>query len=143
MGEAIRGRATEKIIIKQLSELKELYIILELMFKMGEVNVGPTVTQFTLKPREGVKLSRIVALQNDLALSLAARSIRVEAPIPGRALVGIEVPNKTVSIVKLKEILSGSEFQSPEGDLKFALGKDVSGNNLVIDLADSLFINFN
>jgi len=64
---------------------------------MGEVNVGPTVTQYTLRPTVGVKLSQIAALQNDLALSLAAHSIRMELPIPGKALVGIEVPNKIYS----------------------------------------------
>src|SRR5207237_8815828 len=68
--------------------------------EMGEVNVGPTVTQYTLRPAIGVKLSQIAALQNDLALSLAAHSIRMELPIPGKALVGIEVPNKSTAIVR-------------------------------------------
>jgi DNA segregation ATPase FtsK/SpoIIIE, S-DNA-T family len=104
--------------------------------EMGEVNVGPTVTQFTFKPREGIKLSRIMALQNDLALSLAARSVRIEAPIPGRALVGVEVPNKTVSIVRLKEIVTDKKFrEAGPGSLKFAAGKDVSGRNVFVDLA--------
>ena len=69
---------------------------------MGEVNVGPTVTQYTLKPTEGVKLNQITALQNDLALALAAHPIRIEAPIPGKALVGIEVPNQTIGRVCLR-----------------------------------------
>src|SRR3989344_2282718 len=72
--------------------------------EMGEVNVGPTVTQYTLRPAEGIRLSAIVALQNDLKLALAASSIRVEAPIPGKSLVGIEVPNKTTAIVRLREL---------------------------------------
>ena len=103
--------------------------------EMTEVNVGPTVTQFTLRPGEGVRLQKIVSLQNNLSLALAARSVRIEAPIPGRSLVGIEVPNKVVSIVRLKEIISSEKFQSPNGHLKFALGKDVAGNVKVADLA--------
>lgn len=103
--------------------------------EMGKVSVGPTFTQFTLKPSEGIRLSKIVSLQNNLSLSLAAHPIRIEAPIPGRSLVGIEVPNRIVSIVHLKEILSSDKFQRPGGHLKFALGKDVAGNNKVVDLA--------
>ena len=104
--------------------------------EMKEVNVGPTVTQFTFKPREGVKLSRIMSLQNDLALSLAARTVRIEAPIPGKALVGVEVPNKVVSIVRLKEIITDKKFRAAgPGSLKFAAGKDVSGRNVFVDLA--------
>ncbi len=104
--------------------------------EMGEVNVGPTVTQFTFKPKEGVKLSRIMALQNDLALSLAAESVRIEAPIPGKALVGVEVPNRTVSIVRLKEVITDKKFRTSGPDsLKFAAGKDVSGRNILVDLA--------
>ena len=104
--------------------------------EMGEVHVGPTVTQFTLRPREGIKLSKIMALQSNLAMSLAAKNVRIEAPIPGKALVGVEVPNKTVSIVKLKEIITDKNFRSAEpGSLKFAAGKDVSGRNVFVDLA--------
>ena len=73
--------------------------------EMGEVNVGPTVTQYTLRPTVGVKLSQIAALQNDLALALSAHCIRMELPIPGKALVGIEVPNKTTAIVRLREVM--------------------------------------
>ncbi|MDD3284880.1 MAG: DNA translocase FtsK 4TM domain-containing protein [Patescibacteria group bacterium] len=102
--------------------------------EMGEVNVGPTVTQFTLKPDESVKLSKISTLQDNLALSLAAHPLRIEAPIPGKSLVGIEVPNKVVSVVRLKEILSDPVFKNSDGHLVFALGKDVSGNRCVVDL---------
>jgi DNA segregation ATPase FtsK/SpoIIIE, S-DNA-T family len=104
--------------------------------EMGEVNVGPTITQFTLKPKEGIKLSKIMALQSNLAMSLAAKNVRIEAPIPGKALVGIEVPNKTVSTVKLKEIINDKKFREAElGSLKFAAGKDVSGRNVFVNLA--------
>ena len=102
--------------------------------EMGEINVGPTVTQYTLKPEDGVKLSAITALGNDLALALAAHPIRIEAPIPGRSLVGIEVPNQSVATVHLREILESEAFQKRRSSLMLALGKDVSGNAWVVDL---------
>ncbi len=102
--------------------------------EMGETKVGPTVTQFTLKPMEGVKLSQITTLNNDLALALAAHPIRIEAPIPGQSLVGIEVPNRAVAVVKLKEILSSDEFKKRKSNLTIALGKDVAGHSWVADL---------
>ncbi|MEK7211795.1 MAG: DNA translocase FtsK 4TM domain-containing protein [Patescibacteria group bacterium] len=95
--------------------------------EMGEVSVGPTVAQYTLKPAEGVKLSRITALQNDLALALAAHPIRMEAPIPGKALVGIEVPNQQVAVVGLREVLDSAEFKGRKSNMMIALGKDVAG----------------
>ncbi|MCB9803084.1 DNA translocase FtsK 4TM domain-containing protein [Candidatus Nomurabacteria bacterium] len=102
---------------------------------MGDVNVGPTVTQYTLRPAEGVKLSHILTLQNDLALALAAHPLRIEAPIPGKSLVGIEVPNQTVSIVKLREILEGEEYKKRKNNLFIALGKDVAGSSRMANLA--------
>lgn len=95
--------------------------------EMGEVNVGPTVTQFTLKPAEGIKLATITGLHNDLALALAAHPIRIEAPIPGRALVGIEVPNQKVALVTLRELLESDPFKQRKDTLTLALGKDVAG----------------
>jgi len=94
---------------------------------MGEANVGPTVTQFTFKPADGIKLSQITALDKDIALALAAKRIRIEAPIPGKSLVGVEVPNKKVAIVKLREIIESDSFQNAAKPLVVALGKDVSG----------------
>lgn len=102
--------------------------------EMGSVNVGPTVTQYTLKPAEGVKLASITALANDLALALAAHPIRIEAPIPGQSLVGIEVPNKTIATVSLREILSSEEFKHRQSNLTVALGKDVAGRAQVADI---------
>ncbi len=102
--------------------------------EMGEVNVGPTVTQYTLKPAEGVKLATITGLHNDLALSLAAHPIRIEAPIPGRALVGIEVPNQKVAVVTLRELLEADEFKRRKDALTLALGKDVSGQTRLASL---------
>ncbi|MDO8593134.1 MAG: DNA translocase FtsK 4TM domain-containing protein [bacterium] len=103
--------------------------------EMGEVNVGPTVTQYTLKPAEGIKLTRITTLSNDLALSLAAHPIRIEAPIPGRSLVGVEVPNQVKAIVGLREVLSGDIFQTRKSNIYIALGKDVSGKVWLDDLS--------
>ncbi|MCL5666371.1 MAG: DNA translocase FtsK [Patescibacteria group bacterium] len=103
--------------------------------EMGEVNVGPTVTQYTLRPATGVKLSQIAALQNDLALALAAHSIRMELPIPGKPLVGIEVPNKATAIVRLREVMQTKEFVDHKSKLAIALGRDVAGNPMVTDLA--------
>lgn len=103
--------------------------------EMGEVNVGPTITQFTFKPSEGIKISRITALHNDLAMALAAHPIRIEAPIPGKSVVGVEVPNQSIAMVKLREILESDNFKNHRGKLKFALGKDVSGKPWVADLA--------
>lgn len=95
--------------------------------EMSEVNIGPTVTQYTLKPAEGVKLAKITALSNDLALSLAAHPIRIEAPIPGRSLVGIEVPNKIKAKVKLGTLIANAEFQRNTAPLYMGLGLDVMG----------------
>ncbi len=103
--------------------------------EMGEVNVGPTVTQYTLRPATGVKLSQIAGLQNDLALALAASSLRMELPIPGKALVGIEVPNKSTAIVRLREVMQTEGFVSHKSKLALALGRDVAGHAMVVDLA--------
>ncbi len=94
--------------------------------EMGEINIGPKVTRFTLKPAEGVKLTRITALSQDLALALAASAIRIEAPIPGKSLVGIEVPNKVASTVHLGSMLSYTDFTGG-GPLVFPIGRDVTG----------------
>ncbi|MEX2008051.1 MAG: DNA translocase FtsK 4TM domain-containing protein [Candidatus Spechtbacterales bacterium] len=102
--------------------------------EMGEVNVGPTVTQYTMKPAEGVKLSKVTGLANDLALALAAHPLRIEAPIPGRSLVGLEIPNKTAAQVRLRDLIDKEEF-AKSGDLGFALGRDVSGAPVYADLA--------
>ena len=105
--------------------------------EMGDVAVGPTVTQFTFKPGEGVKLVRITGLHNDLALALAAHPIRIEAPIPGKSLVGVEVPNKSVALVGLREMLESRSYREKEQRMAvpFALGRDVSGMPSLVDLS--------
>jgi S-DNA-T family DNA segregation ATPase FtsK/SpoIIIE len=101
---------------------------------MQDVNIGPTVTQYTLKPAEGVKLNQITARSNDLALSLAAKSLRVEAPIPGKSAVGVEIPNKIPAKVTLKEVLQSGEFKGVKSKLAIALGRDVAGVPMGVDL---------
>ncbi|MFH1608412.1 MAG: DNA translocase FtsK 4TM domain-containing protein [Patescibacteria group bacterium] len=103
--------------------------------EMDEITIGPTVTRYALKPAEGMKLSRIVGLQNDLSLALAAHPIRIEAPIPGKSLVGIEIPNKSKSIVGLATLLSDEKFQHSEKPLTVALGRNISGKALFGNLA--------
>jgi len=103
--------------------------------EMDEISVGPSVTRYSLKPAEGVKLSRIVGLQNDLGLALAAHPIRIEAPIPGKSLVGIEVPNSSRTTIGLYGLLSSQEYQQTDKFLPFALGKGVSGKLFFADLA--------
>ncbi|HUP26495.1 MAG TPA: DNA translocase FtsK 4TM domain-containing protein [Candidatus Limnocylindrales bacterium] len=103
--------------------------------EMEGANIGPRVTQYTLKPPAGVKLSKISALDDNLAYSLAAQSIRIEAPIPGKKAVGIEVPNVKPATVRLSSILSSPQWQSVESPLAFAIGKDISGAPIVADLA--------
>jgi S-DNA-T family DNA segregation ATPase FtsK/SpoIIIE len=102
---------------------------------MHEVHVGPTVIQYTLRPHEGIKLSKITALKSDLALALAAKAVRIEAPIPGKSLVGIEVPNDQRSLVHLREILESKEYKEIESNLRLPLGRDVSGKPVCGDLA--------
>ena len=104
--------------------------------EMAEVNVGPTVTQYAFKPAEGVKLSKITTLSNNLALALAAHPIRIEAPIPGKSLVGIEVPNKVRSVVTLRNLISQANFQNSASPLLIALGRNVSGAPVYADIAE-------
>jgi S-DNA-T family DNA segregation ATPase FtsK/SpoIIIE len=103
--------------------------------EMDEISVGPSITRYALKPAEGVKLSKILGLQNNLSLALAAHPIRIEAPIPGKALVGIEVPNSTKTMVGLGTLLSSAEYQNSPHPLLIALGKGVSGKMYYENLA--------
>lgn len=103
--------------------------------QMGEVNVGPTVAQYTFMPPAGVKLNKITTLDTNLALSLAAHPIRIEAPIPGKSAVGVEVPNKAIAMVRLRGVLESQEWKTETTPLTFALGRDVSGIPMFSDLA--------
>jgi S-DNA-T family DNA segregation ATPase FtsK/SpoIIIE len=102
---------------------------------MGEVNVGPTVTQYTLKPAAGVKLNKITGLEHNLALALAAPAIRVEAPIPGKGAVGVELPNKAIATVRLRHLMESEEYKKSKSPLSIILGQDVAGQPAMADLA--------
>lgn len=96
---------------------------------------GPTVTRFEFKPDEGIKISRIVALTDDIALSLAASAVRMEAPIPGKPAIGIEIPNKTPSTVYIHDVLDSNEYKTAKSKLSVAIGKDIDGKTVITDLA--------
>jgi len=102
--------------------------------KVVGVNAGPAVTQYELQPGAGVQVKRIVALQNDLSLALAAAPLRIEAPIPGKSAVGVEVPNKSASLVSIREVVESVSFRSGSQALALALGNDVTGQGIVGDL---------
>lgn len=129
------GKPTSGDIKNNIAVIERTLANFGIAVEMAEVSVGPTVTQYTFKPAEGIKLSRITTLSNDLALSLAAHPIRIEAPIPGKSLVGIEVPNQTKAIVGLREILESPEFKARKSGLTIALGKDVAGRSWVYDIS--------
>lgn len=103
--------------------------------EMDEISIGPSITRYALKPAEGVKLSRILSYQSDLALALAAHPIRIEAPIPGRSLVGVEIPNSIKTTVGLGSLLATDEFQDSKKPLVVSLGKGISGMSYFSDLA--------
>lgn len=104
--------------------------------KVTDIEQGPVITRYELEPAPGVKLNRIVALGDDIALAMKAQSVRIVAPIPGKARVGVEVPNSHSSMVYLKELLSCGEFQNAESKLELALGKDIAGHPVITDLGD-------
>ncbi len=130
-----QGSPTAGDIGQNMAIIKKTLENFGIQVEMGEVNIGPTVTQYTLKPADGVKLSRITSLSNDLALALASHPIRIEAPIPGKSLVGIEVPNKARSLVRLRNLIADPQFQNHPSPLCFVLGRDVSGVPAFTDLA--------
>ena len=103
--------------------------------KVTQVKKGPVVTRYEVQPAPGIRVSRITNLADDLALALAAIDVRVEAPVPGKSVIGIEVPNKRVALVRLREIVELEEFKSAPSKLTFALGKDIAGNPMFADLA--------
>ncbi|MBX3071741.1 MAG: DNA translocase FtsK [Thermomicrobiales bacterium] len=115
--------------------IEETLISFKVDAHVREINPGPTVTQYTLEPGSGVKVRRITELQNDLALAMAAPSIRIEAPVPGMARVGIEIPNEQVATVGLREMLESPAFQRNKFKLPIPLGRDVNGKHVVHDIA--------
>ncbi len=128
-------RATAGNITRNVEIIQKTLKDFNINVTMGDVNIGPTVTQYTLKPHDGVKLNQIVARSSDLALTLAAHPIRIEAPIPGKAAVGVEVPNKVPATVTLREVLESENFKKSKTGLVLGLGRDVSGKPLAVDLS--------
>ncbi len=115
--------------------IMETYANFGITLTPDKVVVGPTVTQYAFRPSAGVKLSRITALASDLALALAAHPIRIEAPIPGKSLIGIEVPNDKIASVRMRDVVRSAAFPYRKPGLKMALGKDVGGKYVIADLA--------
>ena len=125
----------KKDLIEKANKLEETLSNFGVEAKVVQVTKGPSVTRFELQPSPGVKVSKIVNLQDDIALGLAANGVRMEAPIPGKAAIGIEVPNKKQSPVFLREVLDSKEFTNTNKNLAFALGKDITGKCIVGDLS--------
>ena len=122
-------------VLEGAKKLEETLNSFGVSAKVVNVSRGPTVTRYELQPSAGVKVSRIVNLSDDIALNLAAPAIRLEAPIPGKAAIGIEVPNKEVNMVRIRDVLESAEFLQHPSKLAFAIGKDVSGETIIVDIA--------
>lgn len=125
----------KKQILKNAKVLEQTLKDFGVEAHINQVTKGPTITRYEIQPKAGVKVSKIVGLVDDIALSLAAKSIRIEAPIPGKAAVGIEVPNEQVQIVTLREVIESSEFTNNQSKLSFSLGKDISGMPIITDIS--------
>lgn len=129
---SLKGNSNDKKeILSNAKKIEETINNFGIGASVSNINKGPTVTCYELLPDPGIKLSRIVSLSDNIALSLATSDIRIEAPIPGKAAVGIEVPNKTKENVYLKEIINSKEYRETDSDLPLALGKDISGLPIV------------
>ena len=130
----VKNIRLNKDITESVKILEETLESFGVKARVTQVSRGPTITRYEMQPAPGVKVSRIVSLADDIALSLAASDVRIEAPIPGKAAIGIEVPNKEVAIVHFREVLDAPEFQESASPLTVALGKDITGNPVVADL---------
>jgi len=129
-----RGQRSNKDLAENVKLLEETLASFGVKVKVTRVTQGPVITRFEVQPAPGVKVSKITGLADDIALSLAARDVRMEAPIPGKSAVGIEVPNKEIAIVHFREVLETEEFQNSPSKLSFALGKDIAGSPVIGDL---------
>ncbi|MBL4930892.1 FtsK/SpoIIIE family DNA translocase [Clostridium paridis] len=129
------NKEDKKELIASANKLEETLSSFGVEAKVLQVTKGPAVTRYELQPNIGVKVSKIVNLSDDISLSLAASGVRIEAPIPGKSAVGIEVPNKKVTPVFLREVLESNEFKSSTSNVAFALGKDIAGQCIVTDLS--------
>ena len=133
--EGSAARSGKDEVLRNTRVIEETLAHFNIAAKVVEVSVGPVVTRYELKPAAGVKLSRIEALDSDLSLALAARTLRIEAPVPGKSVVGIEVPNLSIGMVTLKDVAETAMFKDATSKLTVALGRDVAGTPIVADLA--------
>jgi S-DNA-T family DNA segregation ATPase FtsK/SpoIIIE len=133
--EGSAARSGKDEVMRNTRVIEETLAHFNIQAKVVEVSVGPVVTRYELKPAAGVKLSRIESLDSDLSLALAARTLRIEAPVPGKSVVGIEVPNLAIGMVTLKDVAETAMFKDASSKLTVALGRDVSGSPIVADLA--------
>ena len=128
------SRGSAKMLADTAAKLQKTLYSFGVSAKVENVSVGPTITRYELKPAEGTRVSKIANLADDIALNLAADTIRIEAPIPGKQAVGIEVPNKEKEAVHLREVIESSEFENNKSKLSVALGKDVAGKTIIADI---------
>ncbi|MBR2705000.1 MAG: DNA translocase FtsK [Clostridia bacterium] len=135
LGEKSATKGSAKALTENAAKLQKTLYSFGVSAKVQDVSVGPTITRYELKPAEGTRVSKIANLADDIALNLAAETIRIEAPIPGKQAVGIEVPNETKEAVHLREVIDSDEFSNNKSKLSIALGKDVAGKTVVADIA--------
>ena len=129
------GEVPEDEIVNKAASIEETLASFKVQVRVAEAVPGPVVTQYLLQPGPGVKVARITALANDLALKLAARSVRIEAPVPGQPFVGLETPNDNPAVVTLREVMESQAWAESDAGIKVALGLDVAGRVRVADLA--------
>ena len=134
-GSKVGLKGGKKAVADTASKLQKTLYSFGVSAKVENVSVGPAITRYELKPAEGVRVSKIANLADDIALNLAAETIRIEAPIPGKNAVGIEVPNAENEVVHLRDIIDTPDFENHKSKLAFALGKDVAGKEIVTDIA--------
>ena len=134
-GETTSIKGGKKAVTDIATKLQKTLYSFGVSAKVENVSVGPAITRYELKPAEGVRVSKIANLADDIALNLAAESIRIEAPIPGKQAVGIEIPNKEKEVVHLRDIIDSDKFKEDKSKLAFALGKNVAGEEVVADIA--------
>lgn len=130
----LRDYQQQKVIQERARALEKTFASFGVKVKIKEIQAGPAVTRYEIQPETGVKVSRILSLSDDLALNMAASHVRIEAPIPGKAAVGIEVPNKIISLVYLREVLEDKSFKESLSPLIIGLGKDIAGAPVFADL---------
>ena len=133
-GEGSSQKTSSRASLSNAKKLEDTLLSFGVEAKVTQINKGPTVTRYELQPKQGVKVSKIVNLADDIALNLAASGIRIEAPIPGKAAVGIEVPNDTSEMVYLRDVIESDQFAAFPSKLAFALGKDIAGKPIVADI---------